>query len=280
MNLGESKVGLSLCVAGNAKALINGELYELQRGTLHIISPIIQAFIMQQSDDFAQCTILAHLEDMFPAVQSMYTTMLENKAYQHPCTQIDEQQIAMVLATDKRIAEKQADYTLTDSEEVRTLIRQIIISLQRTLMLETLQIFFCQRTIVPARATKTEHTAFEFLKLLYANYQTERSVAFYAAQSGLTPNHFTHTVKQVTGRTPMEWITTFTILEAKRLLSENGTTVKSVANLLHFPEQYTFARYFKTYTGTTPHAYKQSLLPQKAKAPSPLSNATGQSANS
>lgn len=264
MHLGESKVGLSLCVAGNAKALINGELYELQRGTLHIISPIIQAFIMQQSDDFAQCTLLARMEDIFPAIQTLYNMMMESKAYMHPCTQLNERQIAMVLATEKRITEKQSEYALTDREEVRTLIRQIIISLQRTMMLEMLQIFFEQRTIVPARATKTEHTAFEFLKLLYANYQTERNVAFYAAQSGLSPNHFTHTIKQVTGRTPMEWITTFTILEAKRLLSENGATVKSVANRLHFPEQYTFARYFKTYTGITPYAYKQSLLPQKS----------------
>ena len=81
-------------------------------------------------------------------------------------------------------------------------------------------------------------------------------MAFYAEQSGLSPNYFTHVVKQVTSRTPMDWISTFTILEAKRLLSRKGARVKDVAVALRFPDQYTFTRYFKTYAGMTPREFQ------------------------
>ena len=135
-------------------------------------------------------------------------------------------------------------------------MQQIVIQLQRTVILEILQLFLQQRTQIAKSATKSEQTTFKFLQTLHDNYKTERNVAFYAEQSGLTPNHFMHVVKQVTGRTPMDWISTFTILEAKRLLSHKGARVKDAAAALHFPDQYTFTRYFKTYTGITPREFQ------------------------
>ena len=141
--------------------------------------------------------------------------------------------------------------------DIHLLISRIISQLQRTAILETIQLLMQQQHPVSKQTSKLNQTAFNFLNTLHDNFKTERNVAFYADLSGLSPNHFTHVVKQVTGRTPMEWINTFTILEAKRLLLKKGARVKDAAGQLNFPDQYTFTRYFKTHSGTTPKDYQR-----------------------
>ena len=255
MNNEQNTVEMCLCINGTAEALINGERYDLQQGSLYLISPIVHVFLLRHSEDFALSTIVSSTDNLFPAIEPMYDAMIKNNLYQHPCTMLDRTRQLNFLAMEKRIRQKKEEMQTEPKEEVRKLMQQIIIQLQRTVILEILQLFLQQRTQVAKSATKSEQTTFQFLQTLHENYKTERNVAFYAEQSGLTPNHFTHVVKQVTGRTPMDWISTFTILEAKRLLSRKGARVKDAAAELHFPDQYTFTRYFKTYTAQTPKEY-------------------------
>lgn len=56
--------------------------------------------------------------------------------------------------------------------------------------------------------------------------------------------------------TPSEWLAAFTLGEACRLLAHTQKSVKEIAELLHFPEQFTFRKYFKTYIGVSPRAYR------------------------
>ena len=256
MNNEPNIVEMCLCINGSAEALINGERYDLQPGSLYLISPIVHVFLLWQSEDFALCTIVSSSDNLFPALDPMFDTMIQNNLYQHPCTLLDRPRQLNFLAMERRIRQKKEEMQTEPKEEVRKLMQQIVIQLQRTVILEILQLFLQQRTQIAKSATKSEQTTFKFLQTLHNNYKTERNVAFYAEQSGLTPNHFMHVVKQVTGRTPMDWISTFTILEAKRLLSHKGARVKDAAAALHFPEQYTFTRYFKTYPGITPREFQ------------------------
>ena len=255
MNIEQNSVEMCLCINGTAEALINGERYDLQQGSLYLVTPIVHVFLLRQSEDFALCTITGSTDQLFPTIEPMFHTMIQNNLYRHPCTLLDRPKQLNFLAMERRIRQKKEEMQTEPKEEVRKLMQQIIIQLQRTVILEIVQLFLQQRTQVAKSATKSEQTTFKFLQTLHENYKIERNVAFYAEQSGLTPNHFTHVVKQVTGRTPMDWISTFTILEAKRLLSRKGARVKDVAAALHFPDQYTFTRYFKTYTAQTPKEY-------------------------
>ena len=256
MNNEQNTVEMCLCINGSAEALINGERYDLQPGSLYLISPIVHVFLLQQSEDFALCTIACSTDKLFPAIEPMFDAMIKNNLYQYPCTMLDRTRQLNFLAMEKRIRQKKVEMQTEPKEEVRKLMQQIIVQLQRTVILEILQLFLQQRSQVAKSATKSEQTTFKFLQALHENYKTERNVAFYAEQSGLSPNYFTHVVKQVTSRTPMDWISTFTILEAKRLLSRKGARVKDVAVALRFPDQYTFTRYFKTYAGMTPREFQ------------------------
>ena len=58
----------------------------------------------------------------------------------------------------------------------------------------------------------------------------------------------------------MQWITTFIISRAKGLLLQADLSVKEVAFRLGFPEQFSFRKYFKTYTGLSPTEFRKSTL--------------------
>ena len=38
------KVGITICICGTAEKILNGRRYTMQRGTLHIISPLVLAW--------------------------------------------------------------------------------------------------------------------------------------------------------------------------------------------------------------------------------------------
>lgn len=54
----------------------------------------------------------------------------------------------------------------------------------------------------------------------------------------------------------MQWITSYTVSQAKCLLSQTGLSVKEIAARLGFPEQFTFRKYFKTHAGMSPTEFR------------------------
>ena len=47
-----------------------------------------------------------------------------------------------------------------------------------------------------------------------------------------------------------------TIIDAKLLLAQSDKSIKEVAAELHFPEQFTFRKFFKTHVGLSPKDYR------------------------
>lgn len=54
----------------------------------------------------------------------------------------------------------------------------------------------------------------------------------------------------------MQWIISYTVNQAKRLLSQTELSVKEIAEKLGFPEQFTFRKYFKTHTEMSPTDFR------------------------
>lgn len=95
-----------------------------------------------------------------------------------------------------------------------------------------------------------------FLLLVEENFRTERFLDFYAKKLGVTPKHLSRTIKSQTGQTAVEWIEQFVILEAKVLLKSSNLNVQQISELLHFPSQSFFGKYFKKYTGISPREFR------------------------
>jgi AraC-like DNA-binding protein len=90
------------------------------------------------------------------------------------------------------------------------------------------------------------------------NFREEKRVSWYAKQLCITPKYLSESVKQVSRRTPNEWIDNYVILEARVMLKDSALSIKEIAQQLHFPNQSFFGKFFKEHVGMSPSKYRKS----------------------
>lgn len=97
-----------------------------------------------------------------------------------------------------------------------------------------------------------------FYDLLTENYTKSREVKFYAKQLCLSPKYFGTVISKETGTSAIKWIANYVVLQAKAMLTHNrNMSIQQVSERMGFPDQATFARYFKLNTGLTPKDFRK-----------------------
>jgi AraC-like DNA-binding protein/mannose-6-phosphate isomerase-like protein (cupin superfamily) len=99
-----------------------------------------------------------------------------------------------------------------------------------------------------------------FFHFLEENHHKNLSLNEYARMIGVTANHLTQTIKQLTGKTSSEIIKDKQLLEIKRLLVHTNLSVSEIAAQLNFDDQSYFTKFFKRETGYTPMQFRGEAL--------------------
>ena len=97
-----------------------------------------------------------------------------------------------------------------------------------------------------------------FIRLLEEHYRKERRVSWYAKQLAITPKYLSETVKEVSKRTPNDWIDHYVVLEIRVLLKNSTKSIKEITEELHFPNQSFLGKFFKEHVGMSPSKYRRS----------------------
>lgn len=97
----------------------------------------------------------------------------------------------------------------------------------------------------------------QFIRLLSQHFKQERSVEWYSNEMCLTPKHLSEVVKQVSGKTAGQWITTMVIIEIKNLLKHTSLSIKEIAQDMNFPNQSFLGKYFKNVEGISPSDFRK-----------------------
>lgn len=113
-----------------------------------------------------------------------------------------------------------------------------------------------QETLVKKTMTRQEDIAFEFIKNVFENFKTEKSLQFYADQQQLTIRHLSSVLKSVTKKTANQIISEFVMNEAKILLSTTNEAVYKIADHLNFSDPYSFSHFFKKHSEMSPVQYR------------------------
>ncbi|MDE7260417.1 MAG: AraC family transcriptional regulator [Lachnospiraceae bacterium] len=90
------------------------------------------------------------------------------------------------------------------------------------------------------------------------NYQDEIYIADLAKQVNLNEQYFCRLFKKAIGRSPMEYINEYRIMQTRRLLEESDLSVTEICLECGYNNLGNFLREFRKYTGTTPAQYRKA----------------------
>lgn len=150
-------------------------------------------------------------------------------------------------------------YTIKDRiESVNNHFRKALV---RTLLLALLYdmsnvVYQFQQT-TDQRLKRGDIIFTRFIKMVEEYCGRERRVSWYAGQLGITPKYLSETVKEVSRRTPNEWIDNYVIVELRVLLKNTTKSIKQITEEMHFPNQSFLGKYFKEHVGVSPSEYRR-----------------------
>lgn len=111
------------------------------------------------------------------------------------------------------------------------------------------------------KQSRAEQLFVEFVQRVEHHYHAERQVQWYAHQMNVTPKYLCEVVTSVSRRTPNEWIDKFVTAEMRNLLRHTNMRMSEIAQVMNFPTQSFFGKYFKENVGVTPSEYRNGKEP-------------------
>lgn len=95
-----------------------------------------------------------------------------------------------------------------------------------------------------------------FLHLLYRNFRKERQIRFYADKLNVSSPYLSRMVKEISGTTVNDHISSLLYKEICNLLKQSDLTMGEIADHLHFSDQSAMTNFFKQRAGMSPLAYR------------------------
>lgn len=251
----EQKVGISLCVSGTAKRITGSRICEVTLGMATIITPVLPTVELERSQDFQECTVLEQMSLVADETAPFFSQMMPIINQSLPCILLEESTVKRFVDTAARIKEREGQQP--ELPVFRQMNERLTSLMRLELILGVLYEIATGKRPEAEKPSRGEQVFVQFMQALGRDYSKRKNVGDYADDASLSVRHFSTLIHQYSGRTPMQWITTYTVSQAKALLLQPGLPVKEIASRLGFPEQFTFRKYFKTYTGVSPTEYRK-----------------------
>ena len=103
---------------------------------------------------------------------------------------------------------------------------------------------------------RVEELFIGFIRLLPDHFAEHHDIGFYAGQLNISAVYLSRVVRQVTGRTVVDYVNQMLLMEASFLLTTSQMSIAQIADRLHFANQSSFSKFFTRMKGTSPRAYR------------------------
>ena len=244
------KNGFLLCKQGSIQLLLDDCTFNINAGDLYIYPPFSQTFIKEVSDDFSGVIGIADFDFVLSTITQVSNTQQHIYIRTRPCVTLTQHQLQNIEELVSIIKHRLA-------ESYRPLRIQILSALVKTICFEILDAYFDGLSISPMQQNNRDKIFQRFLQDCFMHFKKHRDVKFYAELQHLTPRYFSTVIREVSGKTPIEWINLSLVTEAKKLLATPELNIKEIALQLNFEDQSLFGRYFKRITGLSPSSFRE-----------------------
>jgi AraC family transcriptional regulator, transcriptional activator of pobA len=105
--------------------------------------------------------------------------------------------------------------------------------------------------------SRKEKIVMDFLDLVEKDFRHTKGIGQYAEKLHVSVQYLSICVRTVTQKTPSFFINNAVLTEAKALLLNTDHTLSAIADDLEFPDPFTFGKFFKRLTGTSPGKFRR-----------------------
>lgn len=242
--------GYTLVRQGKLELIYSNHRLTLQRGDLLIYSPGFQITIVGGSEDYHSVCLIVDEQSALepPGVSNVLRTAYQPIAeLGQPIVHLNDTQAAHFWQHMQEMISYQHSSHRFLQECLRTLFTQFILDLMDAM----------ERNIGHRQMNeRTTELFVAFMRLLTKHFKEHHDISFYSGHLHVTTTHLSRIVRQVTGRTVIEYINQMLFMEAAWLLQSTNLSIYNIAERLHFSDQSSFARFFTRMRGISPKAYR------------------------
>ena len=240
----------TLVLEGTLTLVYNGRQLTLHVDDVYMYSPGLPVTIVSVSDDYHAICLLA---DEHVTIESPTVHDLVHIAYA-PLVQLHEPKLKLAHDDALRLGDKMReirDYLHSDH-----IYKEKILQMLYAVFLLDLQ--NAQERALPQRSVppRVEEIFIGFLRLLPLHFAEHHDIAFYAERLNISTVYLSRVVRQVTGRTVIDYINQFLVMEASFLLRTSDLSISQIAGQLHFSDLASFSKFFSRQKGVSPKEYR------------------------
>ena len=247
----EDRTGIILCQEGEAVFSLDLKQYSCYAPFIVVLREGVALTLNNASEDFRARAILAgraFLSSLF--TEGSEDVGLSLSVRQSPVVSIPENAFSTIDLFWKMIR---------DSERISEPILR-----QKTLrhLFLTMYYGYGSRFMIGPTARpegRGQEIFEEFISRVEKEHRKHRDVAYYAQKAFLSQRYFSTVISQISGKSAKEWIEEAVVLDAKKLLGAGKMSVQQISQVLLFPDQSSFGRFFKKSVGVSPNKYRKGL---------------------
>lgn len=242
---------MALCRRGQAQYTIDTRLQTVNPGDLLFVSDRHIVDNYQASADFDCLCIMVSTEFYHGFVQNVKNvSSLLLFSMKFPVVQLTQLEIQVYTNYYRTIREKMSNH----QHHYRT---ELVKALLLAMFYDMSNVIYRVEQHGSTVQKRADVLFARFIRLLEEHFRSERRVSWYAEQLCITPKYLSEVVKQVSKRTPNEWIDSYVILELRVLLKNSTKTIKEITHDLCFPNQSFLGKYFKEHVGVSPTDFRK-----------------------
>lgn len=246
-----------VCIEGKIQLNINGKEYRLQEGEIFVCLPtmIMSNVLLSPQHKFSLIGF---------SIKFLQQTVKRGKATEK----------AMHYLYRNPVFAKVSDGKTKDSHNFNLYYQLIMDKISNSSHLYRQEILGCLFSAlfhemlesIQKHSDDTEKASMEinrnkyifrdFMEELTSDGGKHRSVSYYADKLCYSAKYISAAIKEVSGRTPTEWINDYAIEQIKHQLEHSDKAIKEIAEMFNFPNQSFFGRYVKTHLGMSPAHYR------------------------